>query len=85
MPTNGEVLDLLKEKIGAALKVERISHSDRAMLEIMQLFVIYMVDDHPKTQAMWQVFRPAMWVGSAAIISLIGVVVSGRVSIVINP
>lgn len=85
MPTNGEVLDLLKEKIGAALKVKRISRSDKAMLEIMQLFVIYMVDDHPKTQAMWQVFRPAMWVGSAAIISLIGVVVSGRVSIVINP
>lgn len=85
MPTNGEVLDLLQEKINMALKAKRLRQTDRTMLEIMQLFVIYMADDHPKTQTMWQVFRPAIWIGSAAILSFIGLVVSGRVSITIAP
>lgn len=84
MPANGEVLTLLQEKIVTALQRKRINASDRAMLEIMQLFVIYMVDDHPKTQMMWQVFRPAIWAGSIFLISFIGMIASGRVQIFIK-
>jgi hypothetical protein len=82
---NGEVLDLLEEKIAAALKVRRIKASDKTMLEVMQLFVIYMKDDHPKTQTMWIVFRPAVWIGTAFILSFIGAIASGNVTITIAP
>lgn len=84
MAHSGEVLNLLEEKITMALKAKRLRASERTLLEIQQLFVIYMQDDHPKTQAMWQVFRPAVWVGSAFIISFIGLIASGRVEIIIK-
>lgn len=84
MPNISDVLDLLEQKIEAGLKVKRLRASERLSLEVQQLFVLYMKDDHPKTQAMWQVFRPVMWLGSALIVALIGVVMSGRVEIIIR-
>lgn len=84
MPSNGEILTLLEKKIEDGLKTKRLSKSERLSLEVQQLFVLYMKDDHPKTQTMWQVFRPAAWIGSAALLSLIGLIVSGRVEIIIR-
>lgn len=84
MATNSDVLDLLEQKIEAGLKAKRLRSSERLSLEVQQLFVLYMKDDHPKTQAMWQVFRPAMWLGSAIILAVIGIIASGRVEIIIR-
>lgn len=84
MPNNSDVLDLLEQKIEAGLKAKRLRSSERLSLEVQQLFVLYMKDDHPKTQAMWQVFKPAVWLGSAIVLSLIGVIASGRVEIIIK-
>lgn len=81
---NGDVLSLLEKKIEEGLKQKRLSKSERLSLEVQQLFVLYMKDDHPKTQTMWQVFRPAVWVGSAFILSIIGLVAAGRVEILIK-
>lgn len=82
--TNSDVLNLLEQKIEAGLKAKRLRASERLSLEVQQLFVLYMKDDHPKTQAMWQVFKPAMWVGSAFILTMIGLIASGRVEIIIR-
>lgn len=82
--TISDVLDLLEQKIEAGLKTKRLRQNERLSLEVQQLFVLYIKDDHPKTQAMWQVFRPVMWLGSALILALIGVVMSGRVEIIIR-
>lgn len=84
MPNNSDVLDLLEQKIEAGLKAKRLRPSERLSLEVQQLFVLYMKDDHPKTQAMWQVFKPVVWLGSAIVLALIGVVMSGRVEIIIK-
>lgn len=84
MLNNSDVLDLLEQKIEAGLKVKRLRASERLSLEVQQLFVLYMKDDHPKTQAMWQVFKPAIWLGSAIVLAFIGAVVSGRVEIIIK-
>ncbi len=84
MATNSDVLDLLEQKIESGLKAKRLRSSELLSLEVQQLFVLYMKDDHPKTQAMWQVFRPAMWLGSAIILAVIGIIASGRVEIIIR-
>lgn len=84
MPTNGEVLTLLEKKIEEGLKAKRLSKSERLSLEVQQLFVLYMKDDHPKTQTMWQVFKPAMWAGVVFFTSFIGLIATGRVEIIIR-
>lgn len=84
MPANGEILDLLEKKIEDGLKAKRLSKSERLSLEVQQLFVLYMKDDHPKTQTMWQVFKPAMWTALVFVTSFIGLIASGRVEIIIR-
>lgn len=84
MPANGEVLNLLQKKIEDGLRVKRLSKSERLSLEVQQLFVLYMLDDHPKTQTMWQVFKPAMWTASIFLVSFIGLIATGRVEIIIR-
>lgn len=84
MPSNGEILDLLQKKIEDGLKVKRISRTERLSLEVQQLFVLYMQDDHPKTQAMWRVFQPALWAAGVILTSFIGLAVSGKIEIIIR-
>lgn len=47
---NGEVLDTLEEKITLALQSSQLRKADRTMLEIQQLFVIYLKSDHKKIE-----------------------------------
>ena len=84
MPQNGEILDELKRRIDEALENKRLKKNDRMMLEIQQLFVIYIMNDHPKVIRMWNTYIPMVWVFSIAAATFIGLMVSGRVSIVLR-
>ena len=84
MPATGDVLTLLEKKIEDGLKAKRLSKSERLSLEVQQLFVLYMKDDHPKTQTMWQVFKPAIWLAIVFLTSFVGLIASGRVEIIIR-
>lgn len=84
MAANSDVLDLLEKKIEEGLKAKRLSKSERLSLEVQQLFVLYMKDDHPKTQTMWQVFKPAAWLLLVFLTSFIGLIAMGKVEVFIR-
>ena len=84
MEGNGEILETLGEKIEGLLRAKRLSQTSRAQLEIQQLFLIYLRQDHSKVATMWSVFRPMAWAMSIAAAAIIGLLVSGRVQILIR-
>ena len=61
---NGDVLMELKERLGTLLK-KKMSAKDRAVIETMQLFVIFLEDDHRKVGEMYPTVRVVRWVGAA--------------------
>lgn len=83
-PVNGEVLDLLRKKIDAALQNNSLSKTDRTLLEIQQLFVVYLSFDHAKVMTMWAVFRPFAWGAGIFAAALITMAASGRISIIVK-
>lgn len=85
--TNGngdEILNQLKERIDTDLNKKRLSQSNRAQLEMMQLFVIYLQNDHPKVMTMWGVFRPMAWITLTFLTAIIGLIVAGRLEIIVR-
>ena len=78
---NSEVLDLLEQKVKNMLEVKRLKASDRMLLEIQQLFVLYLREDHRKVATMWATFQPMAWVMGIAFATLIGLFVSGKFQI----
>ncbi len=81
---NGEILEILKNRINSELGRKRISATNKTQLEVLQLFVTYLEDDHAKVSTMWSVFRPMAWGMSVAAVTAIGMIVSGKVEIIIK-
>jgi len=82
---NGQILDAMQKKLSEALSQKRLSKKDRLQYEILELLVMFMADDHPKTSQMYAVFRPMAWtmliIGSAFLAAL----ATGRVIISFTP
>lgn len=81
---NGEILEILQSRIEGELKKKRISATNKAQLEILQLFVTYLEEDHRKVATMWATFKPMAWGVSVAMVTFIGMLVSGRVQFIIK-
>ncbi len=79
-----EILKATLNKLGDALKKKNLNTTDRITLEVLQVIIIYMMDDHPKTQLMYNVFRPLSWIVAIATTSIIGLIVTGKVSIILG-
>lgn len=84
MSNSGEVLELLEAKIQTLLSGRRLKASDRTLLEIQQLFVLYLREDHNKVATMWTVFKPMAWVTSVALVTLISLVAAGKIEIILR-
>lgn len=50
---NGDILDILENKIEAVLKDQNLRKTDRTLLEIQQLFVTYLKSDHKKIEEIY--------------------------------
>ncbi len=81
---NTEILDQIEGKIENLLKNKRINPTTRAVLEIEQLLVAYLQNDHPKVQTMWRTYRPAIWAAGIVAAAFLTLLASGRVSIIIK-
>lgn len=84
MENASEVLDVLSEKIEARLK-KRLPPTSREQTEILQLFLIYLKQDHRKVETMWAAYRPMAWVMGIAATTVIALLFSGRVQLVFLP
>lgn len=81
---NGEILDILKSRIESELGRKRLSATNKTQLEILQLFVTYLEEDHARVATMWATFKPMAWAMSIAAVTFIGMLVSGRVEFIIK-
>ena len=81
---NGDILDQLGEKIETLLANKKIKGTDRTHLEIQQLFLVYLKDDHKKVTTMWAVYKPMAWGISIAAATFIGLLASGRITILLK-
>ena len=79
-----EVLEVLSDRIEARLK-KRLSPSAKEQTEILQLFLIYLSQDHKKVETMWAVFRPMAWVMGIAAATVVTLLFSGRVQLTFIP
>jgi hypothetical protein len=79
-----EILDSMKKKIEEAMRDDNLNRNDLLLFELAELFIIYLTDDHPKTQLMWSVFKPLAWTVIVATTTLIGLFVSGKITIIIK-
>jgi hypothetical protein len=70
-----EVLTTLKERIDHALKSKNMKASERLNLEVMQLILVYMRTDHPRTERMWNTYVPMAWAMGVAMVAAIGIIV----------
>lgn len=81
---NGEVLDQLGDNLENLLKNKRLSPTTRSQLEVQQLFLIYLRDDHKKVNIMWSVFKPMAWIMTIASASIIGFAATGHIIITLR-
>jgi len=58
---NGEIIKAMEKKLDLALSQEKLSAKDRLQYEILQLIVMYLAEDHPKTKEMYNAFKPMQW------------------------
>ena len=79
---NGEILSELGKRIDAVLKRKNLSEVDKTMLEVQQLILVYLKEDHPKVTTMWAWFKPMTFVLIAFTTAFVGALVTGKVSIV---
>lgn len=82
--SDGEILAQIRKKVDILLTNKRLSPTTRAMLEIEQLLVAYLENDHPKVQAMWATYKPAVWAAGIMAAALLTLLATGRVSIIIK-
>ena len=80
MPQNGEMLTELHGRIEAALS-KKLPAKDKDFYEILDIFVIYLMSDHPKVQRMYRTYVPMAWGFAIAAATFIGLLASGRVDI----
>jgi hypothetical protein len=85
MTDNGQVLSLLEKKITDRLAQKRLPKGRREDLEIQQLFVLYLREDHRKVNIMWSYFQPLAWAGAIIVTALITMAATGKISMVLIP
>jgi hypothetical protein len=78
---NGEIIKAMEKKLDTALSQKRLSVKDRLQYEILQLIVMYLAEDHPKTKEMYSVFRPMQWAFLIMGGAMLGAIATGRVVI----
>lgn len=79
--SDGQILQVLKTRIENELRKKKISANARAQYELLQLFVIYLEDDHRKVEIMWTTYKPFMWGAVIFATAFIGAFATGRISI----
>lgn len=77
-----DVINSLSARIKTALSKKRLSADNKLILEVLELVLIYMANDHPKTELMYSVFKPMAWVIITATTIIIGLIVTGKVNII---
>lgn len=82
--SHGEILNTLQERIVTAKKKKRLPQTDAVMLDVMELLVIYIQEDHAKVSTMWSVFRPMAWAMGIFITAVIAGAASGKIEIIIR-
>jgi len=55
---NGEIIETLQNRIRVELAKKRLSMRDRLILEVMELQLVYLHEDHVKVTSMWETYRP---------------------------
>jgi hypothetical protein len=78
---NGEALQLTKEKIDQALKTKRMPNTERLQLEVLQLIVFYLMNDHPRVMVMWRTYKPAVAAAGIVAATLLTLLASGKLTI----
>lgn len=84
VPVNGKILKEAREKIKLALVPKpkrKLTEEHRTILEVMDLIVLFMAEDHPKVKEMHPIFIWGRWVGLAALGAFITACATGRVMI----
>ena len=76
---NGEIIKAMEKKLDVALSMKKLSTKDRLQYEMLQLIVMYLAEDHPKTKEMFAVFRPMQWAFLIMSGALLGAIATGRV------
>ena len=76
-----QILDRIEKNLQDTLAAKRLPKRDRMMYETMQLFVIYMRDDHEKIRQMYPFYQIGKWAGgilvSANLIYLFNLLIGG--------
>jgi len=75
---NGQIIEAMIKKLETALAQKKLSAKDRLQYEILQLIVMYIAEDHPKTKEMYQVFRPMQWAFLIMSGAALGALATGR-------
>lgn len=79
---NGQLLAEAHDKLQLALSKKRLKAETRIVIEVMDLIVIFIAEDHPKTKAMYLTYRPMIWMLVVAGGAFITYLATGRVQIV---
>jgi len=82
---NGEILASAREKLKGIKEAKRISKKDRVFAEVLDLIVMFMQEDHPKTKQMYSTYRPMVIVGMIAITAIVTGLATGKISISFSP
>ena len=78
---NGEIIKSMERKLETALSQKKLSAKDRIQHEILQLIVMYLAEDHPKTREMFSVYRPMQWALLIMGVAFLGALATGRILI----
>ena len=54
-------MDTLQDRLAKQIANKRLSAKDRAFYETMQLFVVFLVDDHKKVAEMYEPYKAIEW------------------------
>jgi len=87
MPIDETLLQQMSADIEAQLSQKRLAHTTRRALQMDRLMLAFMkenLETQHKVNTMWQVFKPMAWIMSIAVTGIIGMVVAGRVEIIIR-
>ena len=82
---NGQILAAARKKLQDAQKRKHLATDKRDLYEVLELLVMYIAEDHPKTRQMFAVYRPMVWVSLVFGASLLTALATGHVVITLSP
>jgi len=78
---NGEIIKAMEKKLETALAQKRLNAKDRLQYEILQLIVMYIAEDHPKTKEMYSTYKPMQAAFLIVAGAMLGAFATGRLLI----